>query len=403
MSMSRSTLTSIAEGHIVIGKNRKITVPENLKRIAVQYDHNVETVTFDCPRYWDGVDMSTMKIYINYLCADRTSGTFPATNIFPDTRYVETMHFDWVISKNVTMNTGKIFFQVCIKKTDDDGNEEIHWNSEVCKDCYVTESLTCSDAALNEVYPDMFEQWHREWEEYVNSGELTGPAGVSPTITVTDIEGGHRLTITDVNSTNTIDIMDTAIEADDAVIEMLNGLISLGTSEPSDGPTIWFDTTGTDGESGVLRIKDMDGTIHVFYPVTQADNVNGVMAISKGGTNATTAEDARTNLGAASEDHTHDASTNDITGTLPIIKGGTGATTAADARTNLGVTPANIGAKAEDDIEDMEHGGTGASDGATGLKNLLAAGPTVLSSHQYGTELPDPGTVGRIFFKKVTS
>ena len=46
-------------------------------------------------------------------------------------------------------------------------------------------------------------------------------------------------------------------------------------------------------------------------------------------------------------------------------------------------------------------GGTGASNGATGLKNLLAAGNTVLSSYQYGTELPPAGTPDRIFFKKV--
>ncbi len=46
-------------------------------------------------------------------------------------------------------------------------------------------------------------------------------------------------------------------------------------------------------------------------------------------------------------------------------------------------------------------GGTGSSNGATGLKNLFAAGATVLSSHQYGTALPTAGTAGRIFFKKV--
>lgn len=50
----------------------------------------------------------------------------------------------------------------------------------------------------------------------------------------------------------------------------------------------------------------------------------------------------------------------------------------------------------------MTAGGTGATDGATGLKNLFAAGATVLSSHQYGDTLPAAGIPGRIFFKKVT-
>ncbi|MBR6654352.1 MAG: hypothetical protein IKL27_06445 [Oscillospiraceae bacterium] len=36
------------------------------------------------------------------------------------------------------------------------------------------------------------------------------------------------------------------------------------------------------------------------------------------------------------------------------------------------------------------------------LTGYLAAGPMVLSSHQYGDELPAPGIPGRIFFKRVT-
>ena len=38
------------EPHIIIDKKRKVSVPDELKRIAVQHDHNIETVTFDCPR-----------------------------------------------------------------------------------------------------------------------------------------------------------------------------------------------------------------------------------------------------------------------------------------------------------------------------------------------------------------
>lgn len=50
----------------------------------------------------------------------------------------------------------------------------------------------------------------------------------------------------------------------------------------------------------------------------------------------------------------------------------------------------------------LAKGGTGSSNGATGLKNLFAAGNTILSSYQYGTALPAAGTVGRVFFKKVS-
>lgn len=49
----------------------------------------------------------------------------------------------------------------------------------------------------------------------------------------------------------------------------------------------------------------------------------------------------------------------------------------------------------------VAQGGTGSSNGATGLKNLFAAGSTILSSYQYGDTLPSDATVGRVFLKKI--
>ena len=47
---SNARLSVSDEPHIIIGPDRVINVPNELKRLAVQYDHDVETVTFDCPR-----------------------------------------------------------------------------------------------------------------------------------------------------------------------------------------------------------------------------------------------------------------------------------------------------------------------------------------------------------------
>ena len=150
--------TAESDPHIVIGADRVITVPEELMRIAVQYDHDVETVTFDCPRYWDDIDMSKMKVYINYKCPDHTLGTYLADNVVVDEADDSIMHFDWTISRNITAVKGNLVFLVCIRKTDDDGNEENHWNSELCVDCYISEGLECDSETLKESYPDIYTQ-----------------------------------------------------------------------------------------------------------------------------------------------------------------------------------------------------------------------------------------------------
>ena len=55
------------EEHIVVTESRQIIVPSALKTIAVTGDKDVETVTFDCVRFWDGNDLSTFAIYLNYV------------------------------------------------------------------------------------------------------------------------------------------------------------------------------------------------------------------------------------------------------------------------------------------------------------------------------------------------
>ena len=139
-----------AEPHIVVGADRFITVPDVLKRLGVQFDHNMETVTFDCPRYWDGLDMSQMKIYINYMRPDKAKDMDLAKEVTVDEADSNIMHFKWTISSNVTLVKGNLSFLICVKKTDEDGMENNHWNSELCQECYISEGLECSESIISE-------------------------------------------------------------------------------------------------------------------------------------------------------------------------------------------------------------------------------------------------------------
>ena len=360
------------EPHIVIGYDRVVTVPDQLKRLAVQHDHDVETVTFDCPRYWDEHDMSKMSVYINYLRSDTYQAAYKVPTVTVDANNSSIMHFDWTISRNVSSVTGKIVFLVCVKKTDADGNESNHWNSELCKDCYVSEGLESNAEELKEAYPDIIEQWHQELLDRADAGDFNGVTftpsisddgvlswtndggkdnpkplkinsitftpsvsadgvlswtndgnkpnpspvkvsgvtftpsisadgtlswtndggkpnpssikingvtytpsisndgvlswtndggkenpqslrihnGVSPIIEVSDIQGGHRVTIKSWSGdyetgslvTQTFDVKDASIDTSETVTAMLNNLIYLGGTEPTTTPVLWLDT-----------------------------------------------------------------------------------------------------------------------------------------------------------------
>lgn len=157
--IARYTATPANEPHIVINADRTITVPDSLKRIAVQYDHNMETVTFDCPRYWDDHDMSKMIVYINYVLPNNVTGQYIAGNISVDSSDSTMMHFTWTITNEITQYKGNIAFLVCIKKTDgtEEANETNHWNSELNRDLYISEGLEC-EPGVSQMYPDIVTQ-----------------------------------------------------------------------------------------------------------------------------------------------------------------------------------------------------------------------------------------------------
>lgn len=166
MSQAEALLNTVVEGtspedvmlggesHIIVGIDRFVKVPDVLKRIAVQFDHNIETVTFDCPRYWDEHDMSSMQVYINYMRSDRVIGSYLVGDITIDETDDTIMHFDWTISQNVTKVEGQLSFLICIKDVDVDGEEKTHWNSELNQEMYISKGLEAEEIIVD-LHPDI--------------------------------------------------------------------------------------------------------------------------------------------------------------------------------------------------------------------------------------------------------
>lgn len=290
------------EPHIVIGDDRFISVPVELRRIAVQYDHDVETVTFDCPRYWDDLDMSKLSIYINYMRKDREVGFYKATDISIDATNDKIMHFNWTISHNVTEAVGSLKFLICIKKSDADGNEVNHWNSELNTEMYISEGLEV-ESSVFDPYPDIIAQWEDEVQRVKDillaardAGEFDGatftpfvddngnlswtndkgkdnPAtknikGYSPKIVVRDVEGGKEFVITDNNGSQTVKILNGTNGADGyspkIVVRNIDGGKELIITDYSGSQTVSImdginGTSGTDGVSPTVTVDKITG------------------------------------------------------------------------------------------------------------------------------------------------
>lgn len=114
------------EAHIVIGQDRVIRVPNNLKIIAVKGDKDVETVTVDCVRYWDGNDLSNFAIYVNYTLPDGSDGTYVPQTI---TRFDDIFSFDWTIGREITHTKGGLTFWIVAKLTDENEILIKQWSS----------------------------------------------------------------------------------------------------------------------------------------------------------------------------------------------------------------------------------------------------------------------------------
>lgn len=179
LSDDSSTYSADEEPHIVINESRQAIVPNELKTIAVTGDKDIETVTFDCVRYWDGNDLSTFAIYLNYVLPDNTPGTYiPKAITTSDGEDV--YHFDWKIKNNITTKSGKISFAITAVKTKQSENGETvvdkQWSSLPNGDCSIALGLGISNVPTEEESSDVvaqlsaiLEKIHGDLDEWIKT------------------------------------------------------------------------------------------------------------------------------------------------------------------------------------------------------------------------------------------
>lgn len=202
-----ASLNPETEPHIVINPDRTVTVPESLLHIAVERDHNIETVTFDCPRYWDGHDLSQMKLRIVFQRPDGHREPHLAENVRVDSDDTNMIHFDWTISSNVTLVRGNISFTVCAKLTNAEGVSEREWHTRLNQDLIVDEGMDCSGEEIVEQNPDIIEAILVQLEELQNTGGTGSNSGQNVNQMEPMEDDIPRVFISGVKPTNKDDVL----------------------------------------------------------------------------------------------------------------------------------------------------------------------------------------------------
>ena len=102
---------------------RKIILPDEFKFLAVENDHNAETIYFEIDRYYDKQDLSQKTCIVQYKNtsdAKAIEGFYPVTKLDIDTVPGKIL-FGWTIENKVTVLPGSVDFSIRFYSIDDSG------------------------------------------------------------------------------------------------------------------------------------------------------------------------------------------------------------------------------------------------------------------------------------------
>lgn len=134
---------------------REIKIPEEEKVLGVTSDENGERKYFRIDRYaGNNLDFSKAHIYINYRDANENLNQYLCTDVTAVDE--NTVTFSWLLSRSALRYKGTIYFIVCCKWSDTDGNILNEWNTTLASgECLEGLEATGTTAIK---YADIIEQ-----------------------------------------------------------------------------------------------------------------------------------------------------------------------------------------------------------------------------------------------------
>lgn len=145
--------TGINDVVVIDNDLRTIIIPSSITLLGVESDENVQTLHFQMPKTYKGLDLSEFAIRINYMNANNVGDVYAVD----DSKISgENITFTWTVGRVACMYKGNTKFVVCLKKKDASGNVLKEFNTSLAS-LPVLEGLETTEAVVAE-NPDIIEQ-----------------------------------------------------------------------------------------------------------------------------------------------------------------------------------------------------------------------------------------------------
>ena len=361
MATAEELLRGTSEGTVdktlyVDFDTRTIVIPPSIHQLGVESDDDVKKLTFSVPRHYYDCDLSTFRIFINYMNAKKEGDAFEvAENNLRITE--DTIEFDWIVGRNALAYKGTAIFNVCMKKGSmrpDPENEtqeifvvDQELNTTVAK-LPVLEGLETGEAVAVE-YADILMQWEealfgiedsakqnitRKGEEVINTvneqlnvkipeyiaansdrfkGDK-GDKGDTPTLTENKVGKVTTVTVVDGNGTHTFEVNDGKDGTSITILGSYSTEAELKTAHPTGnagdgylikgdlyvwdiGTSAWKNVGSIQGPAG-KNGKDGTNGVSPTVEISKTGKVTTITITDANGTHTATVSDGSDGSGA---------------------------------------------------------------------------------------------------------
>ena len=277
-----SRVDHVDEKYSTVDDQKNITMDSS--QINITQETNSQYIPFRMPRYYDGIDLSQMTIFIRYNRASDTSNkgyTHKVVNVRRNSQYI---CFGWLVDKAITSQVGDVRFQIeatgKVNETSSNGQTttsiDYKWMTKPVGRINIMQGLIGDDSEI-EVVPGggEWETYENRIVAYVNEAKQAADTVSGLTSRVSDVESKafqNASNITDLSTnlqsnyyTKTAtnqQISDSLITINEA-INKIHGLDSLEANY--------------DNVTGVLSLKDKKNTAK---PEIFSTTINGLANLS---------------------------------------------------------------------------------------------------------------------------